>query len=297
MADLFYVALFMSLSFFCAGASAGQSALSSLDKSGVNAAAPVPPAKAAAPAAGKQPDLKLWNEYLDKNFGGRPARMEHAAGKAAGGETVQTVDLVPILNASFRSGLTFKSSANTIHVSGAEALNCPDGGTNCSANDKYFLVFTTEKGQMVLVRAKDVANALFMSGSKDITFPEDTEKYTVKLNVKLTSPGQSRLQIKGPGREALNITLDDLTGALARKGFGLTVGARHNLYYNTAILQDPKGNGSFSKEKVLIFSPRGSDPNQTVRASKIDASGVLLPKVEKDFGFRLIGEKLEIYKI
>ena len=296
MANLFYAALFMSLSFFCAGASAGQSALSALGQSGVNAAAPVPPAQAAAPAAGKQPDLKLWNEYLDKNFGGSRTRLDRPYSKAAG-ETVQTVDLAPILNASFRSGLTFRSSANTIHVSGAEALNCPDGGTNCSANDKYFLVFTTEKDQMVLVRAKDVANALFMSGSKDITFPGDTEKYTVKLNVKLTSPGQSRLQIKGPGREALNITLDDLTGALAKKGFGLTVGARHNLYYNTGIGQDAKGNGRFVGEKVLIFSPRSSDPNQTVKASQIGAAGVLLPKVEKDFGFRLIGEKLEIYTI
>jgi hypothetical protein len=34
-----------------------------------------------------------------------------------------------------------------------------------------------------------------------------------------------------------------------------------------------------------------------VRASGIGASGVLLPGVEKDFGFRLLGEKLEIYKI
>jgi len=298
MANLFYAFFFMSLSFFCASVSAGQGALSTLDQSGgQKVSAPVPPARAAAPEAVKQADLKLWNEYLDKNFGAKPARMERQSYKTAGGETVQTVDLGRILNASFKSGLTFKSAANTIHVSGAEALNCPDGGTDCSANDKYFLVFTSEKGEMVLVRAKDVANALFMSGSKDISFPGDSEKFTVKLNVKLTSPGQSRLQIRGPGREALNISLDDLTAALARKGFGLAVGARHNLYYNTAILQDPKGNGRFAKENVLIFSPRGSDPNQTVRASQIGAAGVLLPNVEKAFGFRIVGEKLEIYKL
>ncbi len=252
---------------------------------------PVSQPSQAAPAQ----DLRLWNDYLGKNFGGSPARAERQSFKSAG-EAVQTVNLAEILNASFKSGLTFKSSANTIHVSGAEALNCQDGGTSCSSNDKYFLVFTTEKGQTVLVRAKDVANAMFMSGEKEITFG-DGDKFKVKLNVKLTSPSQSRLQIQGAGREALNVSLADLTGALLKKAFPLTVGSRHNLYYNTGLVQDAKGNGSFSKEKVIIFSPRGSDPNKTVKASSISASGVLLPDVEKDFGFRLLGEKLEIYKI
>jgi hypothetical protein len=255
----------------------------------------IPVSKASRVAAPAE-DQRLWNEYLNKNFGGSPARVERQSFKGTG-EVVETVDLAGILNASFNSGLVFRSSANTIHVSGAEALNCPDGGTSCSSNDKYFLVFTTEKGQTVLVRAKDVANAMFMSGEKDISFAGDSEKYKVKLNVKLTSPSQSRLQIQGPGKEALNVSLADLTGALLKKAFPLTVGARHNLYYNTGIVQDSKGNGSFSKEKVIIFSPRGSDPNQTVKASAIGASGVLLPAVEKDFGFRLLGEKLEIYKI
>ena len=254
------------------------------------------PVPKAAPAAAPVEDQRLWNEYIDKNFGGSPVRAERQSFKGTG-DVVETVNLAGILNAGFKSGLTFRSSANTIHVSGAEALNCADGSTKCSSNDKYFLVFTTEKGQMVLVRAKDVANALFMSGEKEIAFPGDAEKYKVKLNVKLSSPGSSRLQISGSDREALNISLDDLTAALARKGRALTIGARHNLYYNTGIEQDSKGNGRFTKEKVLIFSPRGSAPNRTVRASGIGASGVLLPGVEKDFGFRLLGEKLEIYKI
>ena len=253
------------------------------------------PVSKPSPAAGTAQDLRLWNEYLQQNFGGSPARAERDSNKGIA-DVVESVDLGGILNASFRSGLTFRSSANTIHVSGAEALNCQDGGTGCSSNDKYFLVFTTEKGQMVLVRAKDVANAMFMSGEKEITFG-DGDKFKVKLNVKLTSPSQSRLQVQGAGRDALNVSLADLTGALLKKAFPLTVGARHNLYYNTGIVQDSKGNGSFSKEKVLIFSPRGSDPNKTVKASEIGSSGVLLPGVENDFGFRLLGEKLEIYKI
>jgi hypothetical protein len=253
------------------------------------------PVSNAAPVAKPEESMALWNDYLDKNFGGSPARAERQSFKGTG-DVVETVNLAEILNASFKSGLTFKSSANTIHVSGAEALNCAGGGTNCSSNDKYFLVFTTEKGQRALVRAKDVANAMFMSGEKEISFG-DGDKFKVKLNVKLSSPSQSRLQIQGAGREALNVSLNDLTSALTRKGFPLTVGARHNLYYNTGIVQDSKGNGSFSKDKVLIFSPRSSDPNKTVKASAIGASGVLLPGVEKDFGFRLLGEKLEIYKI
>ena len=253
------------------------------------------PVSKAVPVEKTGESMALWNDYLDKNFGGSPARAARDANKGIA-DVVESVDLGGILNASFKSGLTFKSSANTIHVSGAEALNCADGSASCSSNDKYFLVFTTEKGQTVLVRAKDVANAMFMSGEKEITFG-DGDKFKVKLNVKLTSPSQSRLQIQGAGREALNVSLADLTGALLKKAFPLTVGARHNLYYNTGIVQDAKGNGSFSREKILIFSPRGSDPNQTVKASAIGASGVLLPAVEKDFGFKLQGEKLEIYKL
>lgn len=253
------------------------------------------PVSKPSPAAAPAQDLRLWNEYLEQNFGGRPARAERDGNKGVA-DVVEAVDLGGILNASFKSGLTFKSSANTIHVSGAEALNCADGGTTCSSNDKYFLVFTTEKGQTVLVRAKDVANAMFMSGEKEITFG-DGDKFKVKLNVKLTSPAQSRLQIQGAGREALNVSLADLTGALLKKAYPLTVGARHNLYYNTGIVQDAKGSGSFAREKVLIFSPRGSDPNQTVKASAVSSSGVLLPAVEKNFGFKLQGEKLEIYKL
>ncbi len=299
MAKLFSASAFVLISFFCSAASAGQDegAISLLDRSGGSGiSAPVPPAPEALPASGAQADMKLWNEYIHSNFGGNRAGAEQLDAKGAPGEAVETVDLPPLLNASFKSALTFRTSGNTVHISGAEAMNCQNGGS-CSSNDKYFLLFTTDGGQTIFVRAKDVANALFMSGSKDIIFPGDGEKYRVKLNVKLTSPGQSRLKIEGPGKTAVDVSLDDLTAALAKKGHALNVGARHNLYYNSAVLQDSSGNGRFSAEKVLIFSPRGSDPNQTVKASEINSSGVLLPKVEKDFGFRIVNEKLEIYKL
>ena len=299
MTNLFSAAVFMTLSFFCASASAGQagSALSTLDQTiDVNSPPPAPPSPATSQPQGPHPDLQLWNEYISENFGDRPARMERDSSKGAAGPVVETVSLAPILNASYKSGLTFKTSGHTVNISGAEALNCQKG-ESCSSNDKYFLLFTAEDGQTMFVRAKDIANALFMSGSKDISFSGDSDKYTVRLDIKVTSPGQSRLKIEGHGREVLDISLDDLTAALTKKGHELTVGARHRLYYNTAILQDAAGNGRFAKENVLIFSPRGKDPNQSVRASQIGASGVLLPNVEKDLGFRILGGKLEIYKL
>jgi hypothetical protein len=295
MAKIFSAAFFLCLAFFCASARAGDSALSSLDQSGGVISAPVPPAPQAVASPEAQAGQEIWNAYLEKNFGGQPAVKTRMYMKGSG-EVVETVNLSKILNAGLKSGLTFRSSANTIHVSGAEALNCQDGGTSCSSNDKYFLLFTTEKGQTLFVRGKDVANALFMSGEKEITF-DDGDKFKIKLEIKMSNPSQSRLKIMGPGKEALNVSLSDLTAALLKKGHALTVGARHNLYYNTAVLQDSKGNGRFAKENVLIFSPRGSDPNQTVKASQIGSAGVLLPGVEKDFGFRIVGDDLEIYKI
>ncbi len=289
----------MSLSFICAqpGAAESASALSALGSAGdMNISAPVPPAPQAAQSGEAQGDLFLWNEYLSRNFGGGAAREEFRAEKGISAAAVESVDLGRILNSSFKSGLTFRTSGNTVHISGAEALNCQDNGS-CSSNDKYFLVFTTEKGQTLFVRAKDIANALFMSGSKKLAFPGDSETYTVKLDVTLTNPGASKLRIEGTGRRAIVFSLDDLTSALVKKGYPLKSGARHNLFYNTGIVQDPSGNGRFSKEKVLIFSPRGKDPNQIIRASQIGASGVLLPGVEKNLGFRIVAETLEIYKI
>ena len=289
---------FASLSFFSAPAGAGEGAISSLDRSGGTAVSvPVPVNPEAAASAEAQVSMKLWNEYIEKNFGGRPAAVSRLSSKAAAGAIAETVDLARIHNANLKSGLTFRSSANTIYVSGTEALNCPGDVPSCSINDRYFLTFTTEGGQTLFVLAKSVANALFMSGQKEISFPGDTEKYTIKLEIKLTNPSQSMIRIIGPGEEVLNASLTELTAALANRGYILSVGARHRLYYSTGVLQDAKSNGRFARENVLIFSPQGPEPNQTIKASQITPSGVLLPDVEKDFGFRIVREKLEIYRL
>ncbi|HAT71922.1 MAG TPA: hypothetical protein DCS63_03805 [Elusimicrobia bacterium] len=298
MAKIFSAAILMSLSFYCVPAFAGESAFSELEQSGAaGVPAPAPSVSEAAAFPEAEGSLDLWNEYIGKNFGGTPARAEQQFYKSAGGEVVDTINLKNILDKSLRSGLTFTTSANTVHVSGAEALNCPNGGTNCSSKDKYFLLFTTAKGQTVFVRGKDVANALFMSGEKEISFRGDVEKYKVRVDVVLSNPGTSRLKIETSGRTALNVSLNELAAALLTKGRPLTVGARHNLYYNTGVLQDAQGNGRFARENIFIFAQRGEDSRQIVRASQIGPSGVVLPSVEKNFGFRILGDDLEIYAI
>jgi len=271
----------------------------SFDLSPTQLRVPVPPA----PAEAAKPDVftgtNLWNEYLSNNFGGTRAKVSHAAGKrlSGAGRVLERVNLEEILDANFETRLTFKtSSGNTVHVSGAMAVNCADGGNQCDSNDKYFLLFHTDKEQTVFVKAQDIANILLISGKKEISFNGDAEKYTVRLFVTISSPGRSKLKVETQGRVVLDISVDELSAALAEKGHRLKSGAQHNLFYNTEVVQDCNGNARFGEGRVLTFSPRSSDPNQYVNASMITAAGVLIKAVEPGLGFRIVNGVLEIYQ-
>lgn len=256
------------------------------------------PVSKASPAEAPAEDLGPWSEYIGKNFGGIKAAVRpfFSNKSVPSGKVVESVNLESILDANLSTKLTFKtSSGNTVHVSGAQAANCAGGGS-CGDRDKYFLVFHTDSGQTVFVNGQAVANYPFHSGEKTISFKGDAEQYKVKLNIKLSSPGQSRLKVESQGRVVLEISLDQLTAALAEKGKRLSSGSQHNLFYNTEVLQDGSGNGYFGKGRVITFSPRGTAPNQTMNAAAITAAGVALPGVEPGLGFRIAGGVLELYQ-
>jgi hypothetical protein len=269
------------------------------DLSSVETPGPFP----AIPAETAKPDISAhenpWNEYISEAFGGIKAEAEpYETGKSPSnaGQTLERINLEEILDANLETGLTFKTSGNTVHISGAMAVNCSDGGSRCGPNDKYFLLFHTDKEQTIFVKAKDIANMLLLSGKQEISFNGDEEKYTARFFVKASSPGQSRLKIETRGRVVLEISVDELSAALAEKGHRLKSGAQHNLYYNTEVVQDSDGNARFGEGRVVTFSPRSSDPNQYIRASLITAAGVLLNAVEPGLGFRIAGGVLEIYR-
>jgi len=280
--------------------SAGGEQFGSFDSSSIQTQVPLPAAPDRADGPAGSGDMASLNSFISRNFGGIKADVSETYRKSvpAAVQVLDRLALDEILDANLETRIIFKtSSGNTVHVSGALAANCDGGKQSCSENDRYFLLFHTDKGQTIFVRGTEIANAMFMSGSKEISFDGDSEKYVVKLMVKITSPGSSRLQVQTQGRMALDVSLDQLTAALAEKGKALKAGSRHNVFYNTEVLQDKNGRGYFGKGKVVVFSPRTSAPNQYVSAAVITAMGVLLDTVEPDLGFRIVNGALEIYKM
>ena len=256
------------------------------------------PSSGAAELAASSPEEALWTEYVSNNFGGVKAGAYpyFAAKSLSSGMVMESVNLGAILDANLSTSLTFKTpSGNTVHISGAQATNCAKGGS-CSDRDKYFLLFHTDQGETIFVNGQDAANYPFHKGEKTISFKGDGEQYKVKLNIKLSNPGESKLSVESQGRTVIEVSLDQLTAALAQKGRRLSSGSQHNLFYNTEVLQDSNGNGYFGKGRVVTFSPRGTAPNQTLNASVITAAGVTLSSVDPGLGFRIANGVLEIYQ-
>jgi hypothetical protein len=272
------------------------------DVSSVEVKAPIPSAPAAVANSDASQGLKLWNSYLSKAFGRIKADVEDLdAGKAvpSAGRVADRLNLEEILNARLKTRLTFTtSSGDTVHVSAANSVNCADGGRDCPENDRSFFLFHSDRGETAFVRAKDIANlSVLMKGSKKIYFGGDKEPYIIKLMIKATSPRQSLLKVERGGKIVLSFMMEQLTAALNEKAAKLNAGAHHNFFYTTEVLQDKDGNGRFGPGREIIFSPLSPDPCQFVNASSINSSGVALPSVEKDYGFRIVNGFLEIYQL
>ena len=280
------------------------SAVEQLGLGDVNIQVPLP--EAAQPAvtdADTQKDLALWNDYLSKAFGAvktqvfsifRDKSLSYTAG-----QVVDRINLEEILNIKLKTKLTFTtSSGDTVHVSAAKAMNCADGSEKCSDNDRSFILFYTDKGGTIFVKGTDIANfSVFMKNEQVRYFKGDPEPYTIKLTVRALAPRQSVLTVENRGEVVLSFTMDQLAKAHNAKAVKLNAGAHHNLFYNDEVLQDENGNGRFGPGRELSFSPLSSDPVQFVAAKLITSSGVTLPQVEKDYGYRIVNGFLEIYHL
>lgn len=246
-------------------------------------------------------DLELWNSAFSGIVGGIKTEVADTGSFKSllpPGEVTDRINLAEIANRKLITELTFKTAAgDTVYVSGAKAINCEGGGEDCSEQDRAFLLFHTGK-ETIFLRGKDIANfSIFMKKEQNKFFKGDKDPYKMKLSVKPLAIRQSVMTVEYKRKAVLSFTLDELAVALNKRAVKLKAGAHHNLFYNDEVVQDAGGNAHFGSGRQVTFSPLSSDPVQFVSDTLITAEGVTLPIVEKNYGFRIVGGFLEIYKL
>ncbi len=255
---------------------------------------PAPSSEAAAQSEAR--DLGLFRYF---GYGETPRPEMLVIRKGARTAAVVSVKLESIKNAYLKPAIIFTTGAGTkVYVSGTKASNCPDGGSSCAEKDKFFLVLTTGKNESFFVRAVDILNwGILYSGSKTVTI--DGEKYVVKIYANASTPENSRLEVKGPRGVALNSSLKQVGDGVAAMGVDVKLGKVYKLAYGNEIVQGPQGVNFTQKMLVLMipFPVVDAASYFIFNASDIKPSGTAFPSFEKDYGFRLEGGTLDIYRL
>lgn len=299
MKTIFYalIAMLISLNFASSAFAGGGQVVGDL---GPVEAAIVPEVSAPAAAAVNQaapPEIDLFRYF---GYAKSPRALELSTVKGTKGleDTVVSVDLESIKNAYLKTAVSFTAGAGVkVHISGAKASNCPDGGDSCDDMAKFFLTLTTGN-KTIFVRAKEILNwGLFFSGSKTVEI--EGEQYVLKISADATAPENSRLEIMGPRGPELNVTLKQVGDAVARKGIDVKLSKAYKLVYSNEILQGPQGARFTGRMLVLMipFPVADAAPYYTLKISDIRPTGTLFPSFEKGYGFKLKEGKLDIYML
>ncbi|MCG2725099.1 MAG: hypothetical protein L6420_02375 [Elusimicrobia bacterium] len=247
-------------------------------------------------SAGK--DIDIF-EYFDRNLGKLKTSKAMAlfpSKSLNSASAVYSFDLSKIKNKYLRTAVTFKTTKGTIvHVSGTKAANCPDGGSNCKGNDRYFVVLTTDKGKQYLVNGKEIANvSMFMRGSKKVYIDGDT--YILKLFIKMSSPENSIVEITRGTEKVVDITIEALGDAIAKKSEIVKLSKEYRLVCGYELIQGNKG-AKFTDNLIIGLVSYPAESHFVLKASDISDADVIYPEIDSNFGFRMNGDILEIYKI
>ncbi|HAH31412.1 MAG TPA: hypothetical protein DCL44_03755 [Elusimicrobia bacterium] len=211
------------------------------------------------------------------------------------GAVVYSFKLDDILNSYIDCGLSFATSAGTVvKLSGYTASNCPDGGQSCADKERFFLILSAGDKGTYFIKATDVVNAVLMSGSRTVKF--DADEFTVKIQAKLSNIPASKIEISRGGAIVFSTTLKKLGEAVSVKGSGIRLGRAYTLAYGNELIQG-KGGAKFNNKLVIVLSPVGVDGFYFLNRADITAAGVTYPEMEAGYGFRIVGDTLEIFKI
>ncbi len=211
------------------------------------------------------------------------------------GPVAYSFKLNALLNAHKDSGLSFRTPHGTeVKFSAYTAANCPDGGQSCADKERFFLLLYVSGKETHFIRANDIVNAMFMSGSRALNIGGD--ELTVKLHAVLSDIPSSKVEITCGGAKVFVVTLKKLGDAIGAKGADLKLGKTYKMAYGNELLQGKSG-ARFSDKLVIILSPVGVPGFHFLNHADITAAGVAYPEIEPDFGFRIAGNTLEILKL
>lgn len=211
------------------------------------------------------------------------------------GPVVYSFKLNSLLNAHKDSGLSFRTPHGAkVKFSAYTAANCPGRGQSCADKERFFLLLYVGGEETHFIKANEIVNAMFMSGSRTLMIGGD--ELTVKLHAVLSDIPSSRVEITCGGAKVFVVTLKQLGDAIAAKGADLKLGRIYKMAYGNELLQS-KGGARFSDKLVIILSPVGVPGFHFLNHADITAAGVAYPEIEPNFGFRLAGNTLEILKL
>ncbi|MFA6434572.1 MAG: hypothetical protein WCW52_07750 [Elusimicrobiales bacterium] len=229
---------------------------------------------------------------------GRLTRLFPVARHWQGETVLYSVPLNPLANLYLKPDTAFTTGKGTkVYVSGNEAVNCPDGGSACKGREKSFVILTTDKGATFFVRGMEIAYLPpLYNGSKAVVI--DGGKYTLRLYVDTSVPGNSRLDIKGPSGLAFTGSLQKLGDAAAMKGVDAALSKTYKLAYGNELKQGPGGAGFTETMLVymIAYPVNGSINYFAFNPQELAPGGSSFPSFEPAYGFRLNAGALEIYK-
>ncbi|MCX5793879.1 MAG: hypothetical protein NTY77_00095 [Elusimicrobia bacterium] len=221
------------------------------------------------------------------------------------GEVVARLDLAKDMDKYLATGLVFRTRrGKAFHVAMNRVENCADGSNKCGEQDKYFILFTPDQGELRSANAYAIANySVFKSGKKDIAFDQDGVVYTVKLRLSGMSVEAVRagtLEVTCSRQVVFTATVNQLIDALSSQAGTVDMGKRYMAFLGRDLYQTQGQDAYFGKTARLNLIPAGAQnvtEIYTLPLSGMTASGVVYPSFA-GYAFRQIpGQAVEIYKL
>jgi len=223
----------------------------------------------------------------------------------AAGEVVARLDLGKDMDKYLITDLVFRTrGGKAFHIAANRVGNCADGSSSCGEENKYYIIFTTDQGEMYSANAYQIANySVFKSGKKDIAFDKGAAAYTVRLRLTGMDAAAVRdgsLEISFGRQVLFTATINQIIAALTKEGVPARLDKDYMAFLGRDLLQTPGQDCYFGKTASLNMIPADSQDAggiTTLALSGITAAGVVYAPF-KGYAFRQIpGRAVEIYKL
>ncbi|MDD5629662.1 MAG: hypothetical protein PHU21_11395 [Elusimicrobia bacterium] len=221
------------------------------------------------------------------------------------GPVVARLDLTKDMDRYLATSLSFRTrSGKSWRVSVNRVENCADGSNRCGEQDRYFVLFTSEQGEMASANVYQIADySIFKSGKKDIAFDRDGAVYTVKLRLSGLSPQAvrgSRLEITCSRQAVFSATVDQVIGALSQRAAPAAMAKTYMAFLGRDLYQTPARDAYAGQTASLKLIPAGAQDVSELYSlplSGITAGGVVYSSFPGYAFRRAAGPSVEIYRL